>query len=555
MKFFKNSRLLIVILALGALLRLWGLSNTPPHLTNDEAALGYNAYSILKTARDEHGEFLPVIFKSFGDWKPGLYIYLDVPFIATLGLNEFATRLPSALAGILAIWLLYLIVLKLFNKPRLAILTSFFLAISPWHLQFSRGAWEANIALTLTLAGIYFFLTAVNGVSRQLVYSAIFFALTLWTYQGAKLASAIIILGLVVAFFRDFIKIPRNIIINSVVLGVLISVPVLISLLQGKTGRLEVYSAFSYERPPEAIQEILKPDKVGVDSWQYVLFHSERLNFTRGILSRWFNHYSGRFLFFEGDWQNPRNGVPNAGVILLLDSIFLLAGLVALARLGKNNAAIFLWLWFILASLPAALSRDQVQAVRSFNMVIPLTIILALGVDYWWGKRERFGRILIFVVPIFILSYLANYFYYLDQYWVHAPTKNSQYWQYGYKQMVEKVVPLENKYREIIIKQDYAQPYIFFLFYQKYDPEKYQKVSEEVFVPNQYGDVGLISRLDNIVFREINWSADQGMSGKLFIVDPIKVPVKDSSDPKEFKLTDEIKFLNGESAFRFLEIL
>src|SRR3990167_11148965 len=110
-----NKRLIIVLI-IAAALRLVVLGQYPVHLTNDEAALGYNAYSILKTARDEHGQLLPVIFKSFGDWKPGLYIYATVPFVATLGLNEFSTRAASAVAGIVAVLLVYLIGKNLFFK-------------------------------------------------------------------------------------------------------------------------------------------------------------------------------------------------------------------------------------------------------------------------------------------------------------------------------------------------------------------------------------------------------------------------------------------------------
>src|SRR3989337_2213889 len=135
----RNSIFLILILA--AFLRLWSLSTNPPHLTPDEASLGYNAYSILKTVRDEYGELLPIIFKSFGDYKPGLYVYLTVPFVAFLGLTEFAVRLPSAMAGIFAAWLLYKIVELLFAKQNhqtqvtshksLTSIAALLLAISP----------------------------------------------------------------------------------------------------------------------------------------------------------------------------------------------------------------------------------------------------------------------------------------------------------------------------------------------------------------------------------------------------------------------------------------
>lgn len=148
------------VLAVAAFLRLWHLGSVPPSLTPDEAALGYNAYSILHTARDEYGKFLPVIFKSFGDYKPGLYVYLTAPSVAALGLNEFSTRLPSALAGILSVYLIYFVIRELF--PSLEIVAAFVAATNPYLIYFSRGAWEANVSLTLTLAGIYFFFEIIS---------------------------------------------------------------------------------------------------------------------------------------------------------------------------------------------------------------------------------------------------------------------------------------------------------------------------------------------------------------------------------------------------------
>ena len=546
---------LILIILLAAVLRLWNLGGNPPHLSNDEAALGYNAYSILKTARDEHGEFLPIIFQSFGDWKPGLYIYLDVPFVAVLGLTEFAVRLPAAISGIIAVLLIFLVVKRLFNNEKLGWASAFFLAVSPWHLQFSRGAWEAGVAFTLVLTGIYFFLSAINGRQRLLLLSAFFFGLTLWMYQGAKLSSAIVVVGLLLFWFKDLLKLPSRVIVGSAFLGIIGALPILLSLTQGKAGRLEVYSIFSYERSPETIQEIIGQENITQNSPLYFLYHSESLNFLRGILGRWLNHYSARFFFFEGDWNITRHSVPNNGLLLLLDAVFLIAGFVALARKGSSSSVLFVWFLLIFSPLPAALSRDSVHALRSLNMILPVSVLLGLGFLLLWEKRQMFGRLAKPFVVAFSALYLINYAYYLDAYWVHAPKRNSQDWGYGYKQMAEKVAVLRGQYKEIIVKQDFAQPYIFFLFYWQYEPYKYQATVKEVFIPSEFKDVGLVSRLENVAFREINWSGDRGMTGKLFVIDPIKVPIEDSSDPKEFELVDEIKFLNGQTAFRFLEIL
>ncbi|OGM05236.1 hypothetical protein A2715_04755 [Candidatus Woesebacteria bacterium RIFCSPHIGHO2_01_FULL_39_32] len=561
----RNSIFLILILA--AFLRLWSLSTNPPHLTPDEAALGYNAYSILKTGRDEYGELLPIIFKSFGDFKPGLYVYLTVPFVAIFGLNEWSVRLPSAIAGILAVWFLYKVVLLFFeirdsqspitNHQSLAKITALMLAISPWHIHFSRGAWEANVSLTLTLTGIYFFLKALEK-SKFLVLSSIFFSLTLLTYQGSKLSTSIVLLVLIVTFWKEvkeWLTIARSHLTKSILVGLIIASPILFSFISGETGRLNVFSVFSYPRPHDYLRTFLDQGNEKVGELSYYLFHSENLNFTRGVMGRWFNHFSGRFLFFEGDWQNLRHSVPNHGMLLLIDLVLLILGLVALIK-QKTKFTTFIFLWLILAPLPGALSRDQVHAVRSLNMLVPLLLISSFGlmeVILWIKKFKNKVFTLATCYLLLTTLFLGSLIYYLDSYFVHLPKHGSQLWSYGYKQIVETVTPIQNNYKEVRVQQSFAQPYIYFLFYQKYDPAKYQagaKLSESEYK----GDVGYVTKLDNICFCPIDWSVNRGDHGSLIIGDPIRIPPEDSSDTKLFNVIKEIKYLNGETAFRIVEV-
>jgi len=537
----KIDKKLMAVLLLAAALRLWSLASVPPHLTPDEAALGYNAYSILKTGRDEHGQFLPIIFKSFGDYKPGLFIYLTIPFVAIFGLSEFAVRFPSALAGIVAVWLIYLIVRKLFASRRsLALMAAFLLAVSPWHIHFSRGAWEANLSLTLVLAGIYFFFRALKE-QRYLILSAFLFGLTYITYQGAKLATTIPILILALIYWKQILKIDRKIVGISVIVGLFVCLPIFSSFLQGRTGRLEVFSVFSYPRPAEEVERFL-------DS-TYFLFHSEGLSFGRAILGRLFNHYSDRFLFFEGDWQNPRHSIPANGMFILADLALFLIGFVALVRSKKQRAAIFLLAWAALAPLPAALSRDQVHAVRALNMVIPLTLINGLGAVVLIGKLRQKSLCLRSAVFLFVLFYLANYAYFLDAYFIHLPKHNAKYWFYGYKQAVELITPLQADYQKIIFQQSYDQPYIYFLFYQRDDPAKYQSQAK---LTGAGVDVGLVEKLDNISFEPFSWPL-AAEKGTLVVGDSIAIP--DNFSRQNYRLISEIKYPGDtETAFRILEV-
>ena len=149
----KSNWLLVAILVLAAALRLWRIGQAPHGFNADEAAIGYNAYSLLKTGRDEHGNSWPLHFESFADYKPGGYFYLALPFIAFLGLEKIAVRLPSIIAGIASVWLVYKLTGELFKKQRKVLglgvseLAAIALALSPWQIQFSRGGWKLMLQL------------------------------------------------------------------------------------------------------------------------------------------------------------------------------------------------------------------------------------------------------------------------------------------------------------------------------------------------------------------------------------------------------------------------
>jgi 4-amino-4-deoxy-L-arabinose transferase-like glycosyltransferase len=542
-RYIIENKILIVILILAAFLRLWKLGSVPPSLTQDEAALGYNAYSILETGRDEYGKFLPIIFKSFGDYKPGLYVYADVPFVATLGLNEVSTRLPSAFAGIISVYLVYLICNKLFQE-KFALIAAFVAALNPWLIYYSRGAWETNFSLMFTLGGIYLFLKSFE--KRWLILlSSLFFALTLLTYQGAKLSTAIVVLVLVFIYWKDVIKVGKKYIFGSIIVGLVVSLPIVLSFFNGQSGRLRVFSIFSYPRSVDYTQNFLDEGKEKIGDINYYLFHSETLNFVRGILGRYSNCFSGRFLFFEGDYQNPQHSPPYQGMLLIGDLIFFAVGIWGIIKKGAKKETLFIWSWLILSPLSAVLSRDQVNAVRAINMAIPLVIVAAFGLETlakWLNKRiaEPLAALIIFTF------YLFPFTYFLDSYFIHLPAHNSSYWNYGYKQMVKFVASVQNNYKTIKVQQSYNQPYIYFLYYEKYDPAKYQKQANLVGGANS-ADIGFIQKLDNIKFTQINWSVDKNDENTLLVADPITLP-----DDKG--LLNEIKYLDGrQTAFKIIE--
>jgi len=523
-RFINTTTILFLILLLATLLRVWKLGTNPPHLTADEAALGYNAYSVLKTGKDFWGQTLPIVFKSFGDYTPGLYVYLAAPVIAVLGLNEFSVRLPNAILGVIIVYLVFLLARIIFqakykNFEKVALFTGLLAAVNPWLIQFSRGAWVPNLALCLTLAGIYFFLKSLEK-NRLLFASSLFFALTFVSYQGAKLSTIIVVLILGLLFFKKLIKFDKKVIVGSIGLGLIVSLPILISIFTGQTGRLSVVSVFSYSRPEGDIQKILEQGQEQAQSITTLTFHSESLNWVRVIAGKWFNHFSGRFLFFEGDWVNPRHSPPNMGMFLLADSVLILFGFIQFLRGIKSRYFLFMLLWLVLAPIPSILSRDPVHGVRSLHMAIPLIIMSSLALYGLFEKlsKDSLGKI---AVLGFVALYFLNFLYYLDSYFVHLPKHSAKYWEYGYRESVEYLKDYNLDSREIVFQQSYAQPFIYFLFYEKSDPREFWE--NATFESSSVGDVGLVSKYKNLNFQFLSWPYKYP-SGTIVIADEVVAP-------------------------------
>ncbi|MCR4264105.1 MAG: glycosyltransferase family 39 protein, partial [Candidatus Roizmanbacteria bacterium] len=192
----RTNIILIGIVLIGFILRFYELGGNPPGLNWDEASLGYNAYSILKTGADEYGAPWPLSIRSFDDYKPPLYVYLTIPSVALFGLNAFSVRLVSALLGGLSVLVMYFLTREFLSDKNeddtphilkhVPLVTALFLAISPWHLQFSRAAYEGNVGLFFFMLGTYLFLYAVR-TGKNYALSGVAFSLTLYSYHSFRL--------------------------------------------------------------------------------------------------------------------------------------------------------------------------------------------------------------------------------------------------------------------------------------------------------------------------------------------------------------------------------
>lgn len=542
----KHLGVLLAIVVLAAGLRVWHLSVNPPGLTWDEAALGYNAYSILQTGRDEYGKWLPLTLKSFGDYKPALYVYFDIPFVAVFGLTETAIRLPSVLAGVGLVILIYLLLMELTKERRLALLGALMSAISPLAIQFSRPAFESNVALFFNVLGTLLFL---QGLRKRflLPLSVLSFSVSLFTYQSSRLFVPLLILGLVF-FYRKKLFFDKWVKLSGAFLVFLTMLTMYLVFGLGQSNRLAVMNFFAYRRSEEIVNQISREDGLPINSLDFQILHGEWWSYVRGLGERYLIYFSPKTLFVNGDY-NQRDRVPDLGVLYYFSVVLIPLGFVLLWR---YSGAKLIFFWLALAPLPGVLSRDLITTLRSLNLLLPLSILegaglFYLGLKFWQWGRKRFY--LFIIAAVLVMG--GNLLIYFDRYFIHAPKEYSQHWLYGYKEAVSSLVNFEklHQYNRVVMTDTYGQPYIYYLFYSRYDPARFQKQA----VLDQPGvDVGTVRKIDNIEFRHIYWPKDRFSPNNLYIGTLEELPDKDVLFNDQYQMLGKIRFLDNLLAFRIV---
>ena len=466
---------LVLIIVLAAFLRFYQLGVNPPGLNWDETAHGYNAYSILKTGRDEYGYFMPLSFRSFDDYKPPLYTYLVVPSVAIFGLNSFAVRFPSALLGILAVLFTYLMVLQLFKNRALALLSAFFLAVSPWHLQFSRVAFESNGAVFWSVLATWAFLKGVQDSTKKkfvlfICLSVFAFGANLFMYHNSRVFVPLFVIVLIFLFRKTLLTNIKYLIVPALIASifVLTLIPILFSA-SGQT-RYKGTTIFALEGPKYKNTEQLKIDADNHMGQVGRLFHSRYFVYAPMMIENYLSHLRPEYLFFTADME--RHHVPLMGILYLWDLPFILAGIYFLVKkpyAGTTKIIVF-W-WFLLAPVAASVTWGVPHSLRTAIYLPIFQIFIALGIFNLY-KIVKYKRGFVTIVAIL---FVANFAFYLLQYYVQMPVMFSKSWYGELKEAVATTESLKHKYKKIVVSTDIEQPYMFWLFYSNYDPKIYQK--------------------------------------------------------------------------------
>ena len=463
---------LFLILLLATVLRLYLLGSLPAGFHRDEAFLGYNAYSILKTGRDMNGNFLPLHLRSFIN-SPAGYSYLAIPPVAMFGLNEFSVRLPSAVFGIATILVTYFLVFELFKSYRLALISSFLLAISPWHINLSRTAIENVVVVFLITVGCLLFLR------KRFILAFMSFSISMLLYQAPRAFLPFFVPLLIFLGAKSHIR------TNIVRFLIFIILPIAFILASPALSlRLRTVGIPASGNVQLTAEEAIREDGVrGIKPIFSRIFHNKPLVFAVQFLENYFSHFSYAFLFTDKGLPE-RYRIPGAPLIYLIELPLLIIGAVTLINKRSWESKLLLG-WILIAPVGSSLAFDDVPNLQRTLLAFPaLSIIAAIGLE----KILKFRN---FVT----ISYCVSLIAFLHAYYIHLPVHRTLYRHEGYKELVAQVQKRKNQFTSFVITNRETAPTVFFLFYNKYDPAKF--IAETRELP---GDDRDRTSFDNYVF-------------------------------------------------------
>lgn len=493
MIFKKPLFLLLIVILIAVFLRAYKLGSVPPSLNWDEVSLGYNAYSILHTGKDEYGKLLPLVLQSYDDYKPALYTYLAIPTVALLGLTEIAVRLPSVAFGVIAIALVYFLIIELLGGKNvkildkeiksqyIGVLAALLLAISPWHIQFSRIAFESNVGLTINIAVFYLFL---KGLKKSVFLPISFFvgALNIHMYQSDRVFTPLFLIALSVIFYKQLLKVKKWFMF-SVFLAFLVVLPFIVYTFTNSNALLRAkgVSVFSDQQLVERSSSKLLQDSETHNTVGKI-FDNRRIEFGKAVVSGYISHFDLNWLFITGDIE--RHHAPFMGLLYLFEFPFLFIGIYILLFLKFDwRYKLSFFSYFLLVPVPASITSGVPHAVRALNFEWTFELFIALGVIasllfILSVKNKIFSLSLKLFSIIYLLLTILNISYYVNQYFFQQNYYSSADWLYGYKQMISYVNSQRPNYDKIIVENQvpFDQSYMFFLFYLKVDPLYYQSL-------------------------------------------------------------------------------
>ncbi len=503
----------IGILVLALVFRLYQFAQTPVSLYWEEAALLYDAYSLSETGHDMHGNFLPILaVESFGDNKPSGYFYALIPLIKIFGTQDFVVKLPSLLAGFFIVLGSGFLVKALFafvkkdqqknlsltilpSEKILIILTMFVTALNPSLIHLSHVGFETNLATAFLLWGVIFLLQAIKKITHfnwRLLVGELLLLCSFYTYHSLRIMAPLLGLYLIIWFFLAQKKFLKKNLVNffcTIVLLLVALAPVFFAQQTTLTSRFTDTSIFNN------LDLIIASNQCRVNHQQsfFSRFYCHRYLYFAGFFGqnilRSLNPYS---LFFVGDGQLRHSPGP-WGFFYPFELIFLVSAIFLLIKNYQKNRSIFnfLFFWFLISLVPAALTYDNPHLLRSLSSFPVWMIFFALGIFQFYFsafsylQKKSLNQFVTAWTRFFFSLLIAFYFtflaIFLQYYGTTYKTTSAADWQFGYKEAITALVSLQEKYPHLpfYLSRTYSRPSMYYFLYAHVNPVQVQQAKNE----------------------------------------------------------------------------
>ncbi len=447
--FFNKYIILLSIILLGAFLRLYNLSNDPAGFFCDEASIGYNAYSILTTGKDEYGVSYPVFFQSFGDYRPPLAIYSTIPFIILFGLNEFSTRLPSVAYGLITIVVMYFLGKEIsYNKGNsFGLLVAFITATMPWLIHYNRTGFEFTIYVAFFTITELLLLKSVSS-KTYIVPAFTIAALTLYTYQPARLLVPLLLTGFILIHKKLFLFHKKNTSAGLLTFFIL-SLPLVFSFFNGQ----------------------------GFARFNMVSVFSANLTFEKTILliiQNYFIQLSPSYFISGEPTFITRHFVGGLTPLLISTLPFALIGIIhTFVKLKDNKNSQLLMFLLLIYPIAGAVTANAPFTSRSVIGAPLFAIFISIGIIQTILHTKGFIQSYFFTSAIIVVI-LLNLIFFIKFYIYQYPLYSADFWgwQYGAKDIVTYFSQHEKHYDQLVMAPEFNAPEIFFKFYAPNDCQK-----------------------------------------------------------------------------------
>lgn len=530
---------ILLILIFTFFIRIYKLTSNPEGFDQTEAAFGYNAYSIAKTGRDEYGKFLPLVLVSVGDYKLSNSSYWEIPFITLFGLNEFSVRFSVVVASMISLVTIYFIVSEIIKNHKIALLTLFFVGISPWHIVLSRMAYDPMLALMWFLASLFLYIKWFQKEKLYLfILSTVTLSFSISTYYSAWLLLPFTVVLYWILLYKKRFSF-RKLIYHSVILLIPIIIIIKLFLI---TSDLKLYqdSTFQVDVFP-LLSEQIREDQHEFPVYITRLFHNKLIFYPFFIVQNLFKNLSVDFLFLNGDKIDRRFYVPYNGVLYLWTGPFLFLGILYFWKNKSFMKNLIILGSILLIFLGSSFSAFGSESARTLFTVPIFCFLISYGLLITYNKVRK-THLYSIISGLLVILFIFNVAYFSHQYFWHGNVHQPWGRNYGIAEMVTTVSAQKSKYKKVIVPES---TYIYFYFYDKTDPRIAWEEANSVNQKANFLRYHLRSRIEDYLTMSIDCPA----AGKLHVL----YVCRGTKIPPNSKILKLIRYRDEQPAFILLE--